>query len=76
LVVCNFTPIPQNNYRVGVPTGGRWTEILNSDAAVYGGSGMGNAGAVETLPEPCHGRSFCLSLTLPPLSILFLAAPR
>jgi 1,4-alpha-glucan branching enzyme len=76
LVVCNFTPIPQNNYRVGVPTGGRWTELLNSDAAVYGGSGMGNAGAVETLPEPCHGRPFCLSLTLPPLSILFLAAPQ
>ena len=50
LVVCNFTPVPRPNYRVGVPRGGYWREMLNSDAAVYGGSGMGNLGGVDAAP--------------------------
>ncbi|KPJ69515.1 glycogen branching protein [candidate division WOR-1 bacterium DG_54_3] len=71
LVVCNFTPVPRYNYRVGVPLSGFWKEVLNSDAKEYGGSGLGNFGGVETLPVPMHGRSHSLSLVLPPLSVLF-----
>jgi 1,4-alpha-glucan branching enzyme len=74
LVTCNFTPVPRLNYRVGAPKGGTWKEALNSDAAVYGGSGMGNMGAVEAAPVPAHGRHFSLPLILPPLSILFFTS--
>ena len=70
LVVCNFTPVPRLNYRVGVPTGGFWKEILNSDAREYGGSGWGNLGGSQTAPVPAHGKSSSLSLAIPPLSIL------
>ncbi len=70
LVVCNFTPVPRLNYRVGVPTGGFWKEILNSDAQEYGGSGWGNFGGSQTAPVPAHGKSSSLSLAMPPLSIL------
>ncbi|MEX5283142.1 1,4-alpha-glucan branching protein GlgB [Nitrospira tepida] len=72
VVVCNFTPVPRLNYRIGVPRGGRWREILNSDARIYGGSGWGNQGAVDAVPVPLHGRSHSLTLTLPALSALFL----
>jgi 1,4-alpha-glucan branching enzyme len=57
---------------VGVPTGGYWKELLNSDGAEYGGSNMGNAGGVEALPKKTHGRPYSLRLTLPPLGALFL----
>jgi 1,4-alpha-glucan branching enzyme len=70
LVVCNFTPIPRQNYRVGVPRGGRWRELLNSDAAYYGGSGMGNQGGAEAQPMPYEEYSQSLNLTLPPLAVL------
>ncbi|HSE58478.1 MAG TPA: 1,4-alpha-glucan branching protein GlgB [Nitrospiraceae bacterium] len=70
--VCHFTPVPRLNYRIGVPRGGRWREILNSDARIYGGSGWGNQGAVDAVPVPLHGRSHSLTLTLPALSALFL----
>lgn len=72
LVVLNFTPIPRNNYRVGVPYGGHWKEVLNSDARDYGGSGHGNLGGVDTRPVPIHGHDQSVSLTLPPLSIVVL----
>ncbi|MBI4512528.1 MAG: 1,4-alpha-glucan branching protein GlgB, partial [Gemmatimonadetes bacterium] len=72
LVVCNFTPVPRHDYRVGVPRGGAWREILNSDAPEYGGSGQGNAGAVQAASIPWHGRAYSLNLTLPPLAVLFL----
>ena len=72
LVACNFTPVPRPNYRIGAPRGGFWKEVLNSDAANYGGSGWGNLGGVEAVPIPLHGRSHSVTLTLPPLSILFL----
>jgi 1,4-alpha-glucan branching enzyme len=75
LVVCNFTPVPRHNYRVGVPRGGRWREVLNSDAPLYGGSGHGNLGGVEAAPVPMHGRYHSLNLTLPPLAILCFKAP-
>jgi 1,4-alpha-glucan branching enzyme len=71
-VVCNFTPVPRHNYRIGVPYGGTWRELLNSDATLYGGSGQGNSGFVETTPVPSHGRYFSLNLTLPPLGVLLL----
>lgn len=70
-VVCNLTPVSRYNYRVGVPTDGIWKEILNSDAAEYGGSGQGNMGGVEASPASYYGRyDYSLSLTLPPLSLL------
>lgn len=72
-VVCNFTPVPRHNYRIGVPFGGTWQEILNSDATLYGGSGQGNMGSVETAPVPFHGRPCSLTLTVPPLGVVFLA---
>ncbi len=71
LIVCNFTPVPRYNYRVGVPRGGFWREVLNSDAAIYGGSGHGNVGGVEAIPIPIHRRYNSISLTLPPLGVLF-----
>jgi 1,4-alpha-glucan branching enzyme len=72
LVVCNFTPVPRPNYHLGVPCGGRWRECLNSDAPIYGGSGQGNMGGVDAAPLPAHGRFHSLTLTLPPLGVLFL----
>jgi 1,4-alpha-glucan branching enzyme len=72
LVVCNLTPIPRENYRVGVPEEGFWEEILNSDAGVYGGNGGGNLGGRKADPQTIHGRPFSLNLYLPPLSLLIL----
>jgi 1,4-alpha-glucan branching enzyme len=69
LTVCNFTPVPRKGYRVGVPLGGLWREILNSDSPLYGGSGLGNAGGFTAEPVPYHGRPNSLNLTLPPLGI-------
>jgi 1,4-alpha-glucan branching enzyme len=71
LVACNFTPVPRLQYRIGAPRPGYWREVLNSDADAYGGSGTGNAGGVEAVPVPHHGRPYSLTLTLPPLSVLF-----
>lgn len=71
LVVANCTPVVRYNYRVGVPLGGTWRELLNSDAREYGGSGQGNFGRAEAAPLPFHGREWSLSLTLPPLGVLF-----
>ena len=72
IIVCNFTPVPRYNYRVGVPRPGYWREILNSDAKEYGGSGHGNMGGIETSPIPYHGRLCSINLTLPPLGAIFL----
>jgi 1,4-alpha-glucan branching enzyme len=71
LAVCNFTPVPRQNYRIGAPQGGFWREELNSDGKEYGGGGLGNSGGVEAEPKSQHGRPFCLTLTLPPLAVLF-----
>jgi 1,4-alpha-glucan branching enzyme len=73
VVACNFTPLPRHHIRVGVAQGGRWRELLNSDAAVYGGSGVGNLGAVRSLDTATQGRPHTLDLTLPPLGVVFLA---
>jgi 1,4-alpha-glucan branching enzyme len=76
LAVCNFTPVPRMNYVLGVPEAGYWRERLNSDATVYGGSGMGNLGGVEAAPAPAHGRFQSITLTLPPLAIVLLQPDR
>jgi 1,4-alpha-glucan branching enzyme len=70
LFVCNFTPVVRENYRVGVPVEGSWSEILNSDAPLYGGTGQGNFGGLSTIPLPIHGRPFTLNMTLPPLGVV------
>ncbi len=76
LVACNFTPVPRPNYRVGAPRGGFWRELLNSDAAEYGGAGWGNFGGVEAVPIPLHGRSHSVTLTMPPMAALFFKSER
>ncbi|HKD76908.1 MAG TPA: 1,4-alpha-glucan branching protein GlgB, partial [Ktedonobacterales bacterium] len=72
LVVCNMTPVPRTGYGIGVPRPGRWTELLNTDAAAYGGSNIGNGGAVDSVSVQRHGEAQSLELTLPPLATLFL----
>jgi 1,4-alpha-glucan branching enzyme len=71
-VALNHTPMPRYNYMAGVPRGGHWREILNSDAELYGGSGQGNLGGVDAVPIPLHGRKWSVTLTLPPLGAVFL----
>jgi len=71
-VVCNFTPVPRYNYRVGVPRPGYWRELLNSDSRDYGGEDFGNLGGVQTDDIKAHGRSYSLNLIVPPLGAIFL----
>ena len=71
LIVFNATPVVRENYRVGVPNGGLWREVINSDASEYWGSGVGNSGGAEATPIESHGRSHSVVLTLPPLSAIF-----
>ncbi len=68
---CNFTPVPRHGYRIGVPAPGRYRELLNSDAAVYGGGNVGNLGGMEAEQIPWHGYPQSISLTLPPLAVVF-----
>jgi 1,4-alpha-glucan branching enzyme len=72
-VVCafNFTPVPREGYRLGVTTGGRWQEIMNTDAELYGGSGVGNLGGVAADEIASHGRPTSIAVTLPPLGAVF-----
>jgi 1,4-alpha-glucan branching enzyme len=72
LAVANLTPLPRHGYRIGVPCGGHWHERLNSDASVYGGSGMGNGGGVRAEAIACHGEAWSVGLVLPPLAVLLL----
>jgi 1,4-alpha-glucan branching enzyme len=71
LVICNFTPVPRSNVLVGVPHGGYWRELLNSDAELYGGGGWGNFGGVEAQPVPANGMPWTITVTIPPLGCLF-----
>ena len=70
LFVCNFTPVPRTDYCVGVPHGGRWREVLNSDSTYYFGSGMGNGGGTEAENVGAHGRPHRLRITVPPLGMV------
>ncbi|MEA2115205.1 MAG: 1,4-alpha-glucan branching protein GlgB [Thermodesulfobacteriota bacterium] len=71
VIICNFTPLIRENYRVGVPFGGSYQELINSDLEVYWGSNVSN-GEIKSIPEPTHGMDNTLSLTLPPLSTIIL----
>jgi 1,4-alpha-glucan branching enzyme len=75
LCVFNFTPVPRHGYVFGVPRAGAYTEVLNSDSAVYGGSNVGNDGLVVTEAVPSHGFADSLRITLPPLGCLLLKPP-
>ena len=72
IFVLNFTPVPRQNYRIGVPAEGFWKERLNSDADVYGGGGVGNHGGAESTPVPYHGRPASIVVTVPPLGMIVL----
>jgi 1,4-alpha-glucan branching enzyme len=73
IALCNMTPQPHHSLRVGVPHGGDWYELLNSDAAYYGGSGWGNLGRAHAVDQPLGDQPASLALTLPPLAMLLLA---
>jgi 1,4-alpha-glucan branching enzyme len=74
MVICvfNCTPVPRYNYRIGVPRGGYYAELINTDSSEFWGSNVGNAGGTSADHWPCHGRQWSLSLTLPPLAALVL----
>jgi 1,4-alpha-glucan branching enzyme len=74
LCACNFSPEIRKNYRVGLPQGGFWKEILNTDAEIYGGSNVGNGGGVQADFHGLHGQPCSASLTLPPLGVVWLVA--
>jgi 1,4-alpha-glucan branching enzyme len=76
VVCCNFTPVPREGYRLGVPSGGTYAEIFNGDSAWYGGTNLGNAGGLQAEPVPHHGRDHSVSLTLPPLAAVVLKPRR
>jgi 1,4-alpha-glucan branching enzyme len=73
--VCNFTPVPRLNYRVGVPDPGAYREILNTDSEIFGGANLGNAGLVMTQPISQNNRYHSLSITLPPLAVVAFESP-
>jgi 1,4-alpha-glucan branching enzyme len=74
VAICNFTPVPREHYRLGLPRGGRWIEALNTDAGVYGGSNVGNSGMIYAEEVQAHGKHHSASLTLPPLATIVLIA--
>ena len=65
-----FTPVPRTGYRIGLPSPGKWREVLNSDAGIYGGSNMGNLGGVLSEEHKMHGQPYSAALTLPPLGVV------
>jgi 1,4-alpha-glucan branching enzyme len=73
-VVCiaNLSPVPREGYRVGLPSGGEWTELVNTDSTFYGGSGVGNMGAVVADDRGWHDQPFSATVTLPPLGVVWL----
>jgi 1,4-alpha-glucan branching enzyme len=72
VAIANFTPVPREGYRIGLPLAGRWREVLNTDAALYGGSNMGNAGTVHADATPSHGLPCSATVTVPPLGTIWL----
>ena len=70
--IANFAPVTREGYRVGLPEDGEWTELLNTDSASYGGSGVGNMGEVSAEETPWHDQRFSATLTLPPLAVVWL----
>ncbi|MEM6760287.1 MAG: 1,4-alpha-glucan branching protein GlgB [Pseudomonadota bacterium] len=76
VVMCNFTPVLRDNFRVGVPAADQWEEVINTDSALYGGGNIGNLGAVYSDETPCDGQPHSVRLTLPPLSVVVLRHSR
>jgi 1,4-alpha-glucan branching enzyme len=76
VMIFNFTPVPRSDYRIGVPEPGYYIELLNSDAAIFGGGDVGNNGGVQSEPVPAHGHEHSLALTVPPLGSLLLKQRR
>ena len=74
VAICNFTPVERSNFRIGVPKAGRWDEVLNTDAAIYGGGGRGNLGGVDAEPAPHGDQPASMSVTLPPLAVVIFRA--
>jgi 1,4-alpha-glucan branching enzyme len=72
VALCNLSPVPRYGYRMGLPRGGRWREAVNSDAEIYGGSGVGNFGGVDAEDVPWHGQPHSAEVTLPPLGVVWL----
>ena len=72
IVIANFTPIPRQSYRIGLPQPGTYQELLNSDSAKYGGGHLGNQGAITAEEIPWQGQPYSAELTLPPLAVLYL----
>jgi 1,4-alpha-glucan branching enzyme len=70
VIIANFTPVVRNGYRLGVPRGGMYAEVINTDAVEYGGSGLGNLGGLQAMAAPAQGRPFSLQLELPALATL------
>jgi len=73
--VANFAAVPHEGYRLGLPSPGSWHEVINTDAQLYAGSGVGNLGAVKAVDEPYHGLPASATLRLPPLATLWLRRP-
>ena len=71
-VLCNFTPVERSVYRIGLPAAGRWLEVLNTDATIYGGSNRGNMGTITATSAPHHGQSASADVVIPPMSAVFL----
>ena len=70
--IANFSAVPHLQYKVGLPEAGRWREVINTDATVYGGSGVGNLGGIEAVAEPWHGLPASATIAVPPLGVLWL----
>ena len=70
--IANFSAVPHEGYRVGLPAAGTWTEVLNTDAEIYSGSGVGNLGAVEAVSDQWHGQPASATLRVPPLGTLWM----
>ena len=73
--IANFSGVPRAGYRLGLPWAGAWSEVINTDAGIYAGSGVGNLGTVQATADPWHGLPASATLTLPPLGTLWLRAP-
>lgn len=73
VVVVNFAGVAHENYRLALPSGGRWAEIFNTDVLEYGGSGVGNLGAVQAQPDPHHGRPASALVRVPPYGVILLS---
>ena len=73
---CNFSPVPRQGYRIGLPRAGRWRELVNTDSELYGGSGVGNMGGVTAEEKPWHDQPYSAEVTLPPLGVVWLVPSR